>query len=55
MLQEILDHMGSDELAYNFFRASLTKQKIEREQIQEKNEAKHHSEHWTWIAQNFGI
>ncbi len=31
--------MGSDELAYNFFRASLTKQKIEREQIQEKNEA----------------
>jgi len=37
--QEILDHMGSDELAYNFFRASLTKQKIERERIQEKKEA----------------
>src|SRR5258708_1026104 len=37
--QEILDHMGSDELAYNFFRTSLTKQKIERERIQEKKEA----------------
>jgi DNA-damage-inducible protein D len=31
--------MGSDELAYNSFRASLTKQKIEREQIQEKDQA----------------
>jgi DNA-damage-inducible protein D len=25
---KILDYMGSDELAYNSFRASLTKQKI---------------------------
>jgi DNA-damage-inducible protein D len=39
-LQErILDYMGSDELAYNSFRASLTKQKMEREQIQEKDRA----------------
>jgi DNA-damage-inducible protein D len=36
---KILDYMGSDELAYNSFRASLTKQKIEREQIQEKGQA----------------
>ncbi|MBA2677989.1 MAG: DNA damage-inducible protein D [Ktedonobacteraceae bacterium] len=35
----ILDFMGSDELAYNSFRASLTKQKIEREQIQERDQA----------------
>jgi DNA-damage-inducible protein D len=37
--QDILDYMGSDELAYNFFRASLTKQKIDREQIQKKHRA----------------
>ncbi len=37
--QDILDHMGSDELAANIFRASLTKQKLEREQIQDKGEA----------------
>jgi len=37
--QEILDHMGSDELAANAFRASLTKQKIEREQIKGKDKA----------------
>jgi DNA-damage-inducible protein D len=37
--QEILDYMGSDELAANAFRASLTRQKIEREQIKDKNQA----------------
>ena len=37
--EKILDYMGSDELAYNAFRASLTKQKIEKEQIQEKTQA----------------
>lgn len=37
--QHILDHMGSDELAANIFRASLTKQKLERENIQHKDEA----------------
>lgn len=37
--EKILDYMGSDELAYNAFRASLTKQKIEREQLQEKEQA----------------
>lgn len=37
--QDILDHMGSDELAANNFRTSLTKQKLEREQIQDKGEA----------------
>ena len=37
--EKILDHMGSDELAYNSFRATLTKQKIEREQLQEKDQA----------------
>ncbi len=37
--QEILDYMGSDELAANAFRASLTKQKIEREQIKGKDKA----------------
>ena len=37
--EKILDYMGSDELAYNAFRASLTKQKIEKEQIQAKAQA----------------
>lgn len=37
--QQILDHMESDELAANIFRASLTKQKLEREQIQGKDKA----------------
>lgn len=37
--QDILDFMGSDELAANIFCASLTKQKLERENIQDKNEA----------------
>jgi DNA-damage-inducible protein D len=37
--QEILDWMNSDELAANAFRASLTKQKLEREQIQGKEKA----------------
>ncbi len=37
--QDILDYMGSDELAANIFRASLTKQKLEREDIQSKDEA----------------
>lgn len=37
--QQILDYMGSDELAANIFRASQTKQKLEREQIQGKERA----------------
>src|SRR5713226_86072 len=37
--QEILDYMGSDELAANAFRASLTRQKIERERIKDKDQA----------------
>lgn len=37
--QKILDHMGSDELAANFFRASQAKQKLERENIQGKEAA----------------
>lgn len=37
--QEILDYMGSDELAANIFRASQAKQKLEREQIQNKERA----------------
>lgn len=43
--QKILDYMGSDELAYNSFRASLTRQKIERENITEKEKANqaHHT------------
>jgi DNA-damage-inducible protein D len=36
---QILDHMGSDELAANIFRASQTKQKLEREQIRGKDKA----------------
>ena len=39
--QQILDYMGSDELAANIFRASLTKQKLEREQIKGKDQANH--------------
>ena len=39
--QDILDYMDSDELAANIFRASLTKQKLEREDIQNKDEANH--------------
>lgn len=37
--QEILDYMGSDELAANIFRASQTKQKLEREQVRGKAKA----------------
>ena len=37
--QQILDYMGSDELAANIFRASLTKQKLERERIRGKDKA----------------
>jgi DNA-damage-inducible protein D len=37
--QQILDHMGSDELAANIFRASQTKQKLEREQVQGRENA----------------
>ena len=37
--QEILDWMDSDELAANAFRASLAKQKIEREQVKGKERA----------------
>ncbi len=37
--QQILDYMGSDELAANIFRASQTKQKLEREQIKGKENA----------------
>jgi DNA-damage-inducible protein D len=37
--QDILDHMGNDELAANIFRASLTKQKLERENIIERVKA----------------
>jgi DNA-damage-inducible protein D len=45
---EILDWMGSDELAANAFRASLTRQKLERERIKEKEEA--HRAHTRWGA-----
>jgi DNA-damage-inducible protein D len=37
--EQILDHMGSDELAANIFRASQTKQKLERDQVQGKEQA----------------
>jgi DNA-damage-inducible protein D len=37
--EKILDFMGSDESAANAFRASLTRQKIEREQIQDRHQA----------------
>lgn len=37
--QELIDYMGSDELAANAFRASLTRQKIERERIKDKDQA----------------
>ena len=37
--QEILDHMGSDELAANLFRATQTKQKLRREGITGKANA----------------
>ncbi len=37
--QEILDYMGSDELAANIFRASQTKQKLERKHIKGKEKA----------------
>src|SRR5205823_11319374 len=37
--QEILDYMGSDELAANIFRASQTKQKLERDRVKGKEKA----------------
>lgn len=38
--EDILDNMGSDELAANIFRISQTKQKIERENIRGEDNAK---------------
>ena len=37
--QEILDHMGSTELAANLFRATQTEEKIRREQVKGKDRA----------------
>lgn len=37
--QQILDHMGSEELAANLFRATQTEAKIKRERIDNKTEA----------------
>ena len=37
--QQILDHMGSTELAANLFRATQTEDKIKREQIKGKDKA----------------
>ena len=37
--QDILDHMGYEELAANLFRATQTEAKLRRENIQGKNEA----------------
>lgn len=37
--QEILDHMGSTELAANLFRATQTEEKLRKERIQGKSEA----------------
>lgn len=37
--QQILDHMGSTELAANLFRATQTEEKLKREQIKGKQEA----------------
>ena len=37
--QQILDHMGSTELAANLFRATQTEDKLRRENIQSKQEA----------------
>lgn len=37
--QQILDHMGSTELAANLFRATQTEEKLRRENIQDKEEA----------------
>ncbi len=39
--QRILDYMGSDELAANLFRSSLTRQRLERDQIQGQAAANH--------------
>ncbi len=37
--QQILDHMGSTELAANLFRATQTEEKLKREQIKGKQKA----------------
>lgn len=37
--QDILDHMGSTELAANLFRATQTEEKLRRDKVQGKNEA----------------
>ena len=42
--QKILDHMGSEELAANLFRATQTDAKIRREQVQ--GEAKANQTHF---------
>ena len=39
--QQILDHMGSTELAANLFRATQTEEKLKREKIQGKAKANH--------------
>ncbi len=37
--QNILDHMGSTELAANLFRATQTEEKLRREKVRSKNQA----------------
>jgi DNA-damage-inducible protein D len=37
--QQILDHMGSTELAANLFRATQTEDKLRREHVRSKNQA----------------
>jgi hypothetical protein len=47
--QKILDHMGSTELAANLFRATQTEEKLRRENIKGKQQAKSPSNHQrTW-------
>jgi DNA-damage-inducible protein D len=39
--ENILDHMGSTELAANFFRVTQTEEKLKRDNIQGKQQANH--------------
>lgn len=49
---DILDHMGSEELGANIFRITQTPAKIEREKIKRKQQAnKTHFEVWQKIRQ----
>ena len=54
--QQILDHMGYEELAANLFRATQTEAKLKRENIQGKDKANaaHHEDSFHMVPKRDG-